>query len=388
MARSINGVSFNGTADITVTAAAGTLSGATLASGVTASSLTSVGTLGTLTVTGNIIGIGALVAGGGSLDRLGIQGLTPGSGSLINSTNAAANAFAPLTFDATVQKFNIASTERMRLDAYGNLGLGATPDSGWSGLSESVLVGKYWNIHQAGQNSISFDQNTYYNAGFKYLNSFQASRYTQAQGTHAWYTAPSGTAGNAIGFTQRMTLDASGNLLVGDISNGYGAANRGLVEINGTNDSLLGFKVASSPKGYVGHSGTDLSIANQVAGNIYFTTNNVSRWAMNSTGHFLANVDATYDIGASGANRPRSIYATASINVGPVPSSYLLSSIAVGGADRTLLQAGVNAVSNGLTVDWHHSTLKTRVRIVDIPTSAAGLPTGTIWSNAGVLNIA
>lgn len=51
-ARNINGVSFNGTADITVAAAAGTLTGATLAAGVTASSLTSVGTLGSLTVTG------------------------------------------------------------------------------------------------------------------------------------------------------------------------------------------------------------------------------------------------------------------------------------------------------------------------------------------------
>jgi hypothetical protein len=42
-ARNINGVSFNGSADITVAAAAGTLTGATLAAGVTASSLTSFG---------------------------------------------------------------------------------------------------------------------------------------------------------------------------------------------------------------------------------------------------------------------------------------------------------------------------------------------------------
>lgn len=45
--RTINGVSFNGTADITVTAAAGTLTGTTLASGVVSSSLTSVGTIAT-----------------------------------------------------------------------------------------------------------------------------------------------------------------------------------------------------------------------------------------------------------------------------------------------------------------------------------------------------
>lgn len=46
-ARNINGVSFNGSADVTVPAAAGTLTGGTLNSGVTGSSLTSVGTIGT-----------------------------------------------------------------------------------------------------------------------------------------------------------------------------------------------------------------------------------------------------------------------------------------------------------------------------------------------------
>ena len=51
-ARAINGVNFDGSAAITVTAAAGTLSGNTLKSTVTASSLTSVGTLTSLTVSG------------------------------------------------------------------------------------------------------------------------------------------------------------------------------------------------------------------------------------------------------------------------------------------------------------------------------------------------
>jgi hypothetical protein len=55
-ARAINGVNFDGTDAITVTAAAGTLSGATLAAGVTGSSLTSVGTLANLTVTNPISG--------------------------------------------------------------------------------------------------------------------------------------------------------------------------------------------------------------------------------------------------------------------------------------------------------------------------------------------
>lgn len=54
--RQINGVSFDGTSNITVPAAASTLTGATLASNVTGSSLTSVGTLLNLTVTNPIVG--------------------------------------------------------------------------------------------------------------------------------------------------------------------------------------------------------------------------------------------------------------------------------------------------------------------------------------------
>jgi hypothetical protein len=54
--KNINGVAFDGSGDITVTAAAGTLTGATLASNVLSSSLTSVGTLIDLTVTNPIAG--------------------------------------------------------------------------------------------------------------------------------------------------------------------------------------------------------------------------------------------------------------------------------------------------------------------------------------------
>lgn len=62
--RAINGVGFNGSADITIPAAAGTLSGVTLAAGVINSSLTSVGNLGVLTVTG-LAGVGSLTVGAG-----------------------------------------------------------------------------------------------------------------------------------------------------------------------------------------------------------------------------------------------------------------------------------------------------------------------------------
>jgi hypothetical protein len=55
-ARDINGVSFDGTANITVTAAAGTLTGTTLNATVVTSSLTEVGTIGTGTWNGATVG--------------------------------------------------------------------------------------------------------------------------------------------------------------------------------------------------------------------------------------------------------------------------------------------------------------------------------------------
>jgi hypothetical protein len=67
--RAINGVNFDGSAPITVTAAAGTLTGATLNATVTGSSLTSVGTLVSLTVSG-AASLAALTASGGITSTL------------------------------------------------------------------------------------------------------------------------------------------------------------------------------------------------------------------------------------------------------------------------------------------------------------------------------
>jgi len=70
-ARAINGVNFDGTAAITVTAAAGTLTGGTLNSGVTASSLTSVGTLSGLNVTGSARASTSFLVGSSGDDGIG-----------------------------------------------------------------------------------------------------------------------------------------------------------------------------------------------------------------------------------------------------------------------------------------------------------------------------
>jgi len=121
-------------------------------------------------------------------------------------------------------RFNTGSTgsgsEVMRLDSTGNLGLGVTPSVAGAGKTFEIgtTVGNL--IRAAGQNDMNVESNTIYNSGFKYANNGFANRFGigAATGQFQWFNAPSGTAGNAITFTQAMTLDASGNLLLGTTS--------------------------------------------------------------------------------------------------------------------------------------------------------------------------
>ncbi len=110
--------------------------------------------------------------------------------------------------------FGVNGGEKMRLDSSGNLGLGVTP-SAWDFGGNLVLPGA--GTYVASKNiNLTFAANLAYTGGAeKYVASNPATKYYQGSGTHAWYTAASGTAGNAITFTQAMTLDANGRLALG-----------------------------------------------------------------------------------------------------------------------------------------------------------------------------
>lgn len=131
-ARAINGTNFDGTAAITVAAAAGTLTGGTLASGVTASSLTSVGALASPTLTtpvinGTITGTGQATAATASVIVMRDANANTTVNNLIESyatTATAAGTTALSVSDKYQQYFTGSTTQTVKLPDTSTLVLG------------------------------------------------------------------------------------------------------------------------------------------------------------------------------------------------------------------------------------------------------------------------
>jgi hypothetical protein len=119
-------------------------------------------------------------------------------------------------------------------DSSGNLGLGVTP-SAWNSNFKAFETG-YGSTCFHGQidDAVLYaSQNVFINSSVNSVykvSGIAATRYRQYQGTHAWFTAPSGSAGSTITFTQAMTLHASGGLSIGNTTD-PGATN---LSVSGT----------------------------------------------------------------------------------------------------------------------------------------------------------
>ena len=266
--------------------------------------------------------------------------------------------------------FGTNNAERMRLDASGNLGLGVTP-SGWrTGFSTRAiqvgLVGSLSSLQASTTNNQTFvSSNTFLGASdWVYLYSDAASQYRQYAGQHNWFTAASGTAntttitngvsytiitsGNQtafgaannnvgtqftatssgtlssgtvsqnVAFTQAMTLDASGNLGIGQTNPSTWLVN-GLGIGSGANDWGATIYTGTANTGYLcfadGATGLDryrgyISYAHATNAMI-FATDAAERARITSGGYFKASNDGTYNGSTSSYHELRQTSATA-----------------------------------------------------------------------------
>jgi hypothetical protein len=159
-------------------------------------------------------------------------------------------------------------------------------------------------------------------------------------GTDRFYIQKNGSVfvGNQLSVPGTSTLGASSNALVviGTNATLAGEASNILAQRNGTNAQAFRvyntFTDASNyERGAFLWSSNVLTIAAEAAGTgsaaraielssgtngISFRVGGTARWSINGSGHWNAATDNTYDIGASGANRPRFIYAGLNVVAG------------------------------------------------------------------------
>ena len=191
----------------------------------------------------------------------------------------------------------------------GNLGLGVTPSAWVAGISV-IDIGARGTVY-TGSVSNGSAYNAYVGSlGWQYKQSAEASRYEQNSGTHAWYNAPSGTAGNAITFTQAMTLNASGSLGLGTASPSV-ASGLGLVLNGQAGQTRLAFK--NTYTGDTSGDGVQFALIGGSSGFVFqnresdgyfsFETNGNEAARINASGNLsIGNTNDTYKLDVSGGS--------------------------------------------------------------------------------------
>ena len=184
---------------------------------------TNITNIGVYTTTAQAADVGGTIGLGGIFD--GASGYAPFGSIRGGKENSTVNNYAGYLAFQTIPNGGVLS-ERMRLDSSGNLGLGVTPSAWGSNYRAFELAGASAGVVSAYVNNLNFGTNIR-NDNTNWIYTFtgqNATRYEMsASGAHTWFTAPSGTAGNAISFTQAMTLDANRNLALNTTSVGTSA---------------------------------------------------------------------------------------------------------------------------------------------------------------------
>ena len=242
----------------------------------------------TLTISGSS-------GGGGDVSQIDFFRIGSNVTSSVKAIRDGGNTSGALTFYTALSGSN---TERMRLDSSGNLGLGVTP-SAWNSTSKAFQVSTFVSVSQQASGAANFGFNFYEDAAntFKYSTTDEACRFSAlTTGGFGWFTAASGTAGNAITFTQAMTLDASGNLGLGTTSPKANSGYATLTLNNATNGGVVQFTQADTTIGQLFFDGNGGTLRTSGSTSLVFGTANTERARITSGGEVY--IAGTTDQGA------------------------------------------------------------------------------------------
>jgi hypothetical protein len=270
---------------------------------------------------------GATITGGGAQIAGGAWSVIPYvfNSLTIDNASGAARFFATGANSSTYGSYiwyggltTGATSEYMTLNTSGNLGLGVTPSTGWYSTAKAIQMGTTGAVFgRDGNEIVGLTSNAYNSAvgttTYRYIvGGNYATNYLQTTGQHQWFTAGVGTSGgDLISFTQAMTLNASGDLVIGgttpDVFANTFERNFGVValtanstasiNVSGTVASRIQFGTGSTRYGLIYQDASNfMQIGTTTALPISFITNSIERMRITSAG----NLNVLGNIGIGG----------------------------------------------------------------------------------------
>jgi hypothetical protein len=191
---------------------------------------------------------------------------------VLRGLNSGGNEVAAIDFDTSAGSisFRTVNTLRATLDSAGNLGLGTTSPTGRvdAAMTAGSLTGYSLSLGGVEVGSLKGNSTTgEIRIGGTYTNYFPT-----------FYSSGS----------ERARIDSSGNLLVGTTSaSALSAGGRGLIELNGSSDSVYSYKAGGSLVGYTLGSGNEIRLASYTAIPLTFYTNATERGRFDPSGNFM-----------------------------------------------------------------------------------------------------
>lgn len=196
----------------------------------------------------DVIGTGRINASASSsaTGTLYIKGAQSDSSGLVLTFNNSSNAATINNYYSGVLQFGTSNTTQATLDSSGNLGLGVTP-SAWSGGFKAFELA-YGALASNGNGDTRIYAASYFgSSGNTYsVTGKAAGLYNINSGNHYWYNAPSGTVGNAVAFTQAMTLSTDGTLFLGGATSDLAGSSYDYLVVPVANGGRTGIGIQNS----------------------------------------------------------------------------------------------------------------------------------------------
>jgi hypothetical protein len=133
----------------------------------------------------------------------------------IGATDSRISAEINGTASYTPMTFYTGGSERVRIDTSGNVGIAVTP-SAWGSDTRALQIFNRTSLSDLQSTTQLTNNGHWTGSSWVYRETAAAGNYYISGNSHVWRIAASGTAGNAITWTEAMRIDSSGNVGIGN----------------------------------------------------------------------------------------------------------------------------------------------------------------------------